>query len=106
MFLQTATGGLTKASVATANGAQHGSQEVFAGKGSQEGAEKGNKRPAEEEATREAHPAVSLQLPHNAKRQKTDAEWGMVPMHMPHLTVAITCQDVCITQIYSSSSTM
>ena len=77
---------------AKTNGIQHTSQEaateaaataeaVEAGHSNQhraEGTRKGTKRPAEEEAAREAHPAASLQLEPNAKRQKTDAEWGMV----------------------------
>lgn len=52
---------------------------VEGSKGSQnrgEGSGKGTKRPAEGEADEQAHAASTLRLAPNAKRQKTDAEWG------------------------------
>ena len=55
-------------------------EDVEAGKSKQQredGTGKGTKRPAEEEASVNTHPA-SLRLAPNAKRQKTDAEWGMI----------------------------
>lgn len=87
-LLQVAAGGLS--APAQANRIQQVSQEaateaaamaedVEAGKSNQqrgEGTGKGTKRPAEEEASVNTHPA-SLRLATNAKRQKTDAEWGM-----------------------------
>ncbi|KAL3155440.1 hypothetical protein ABBQ38_010996 [Trebouxia sp. C0009 RCD-2024] len=52
---------------------------VEGGKGSQnrgEGSGKGTKRPAEGAADGQAQAASALHLAPNAKRQKTDAEWG------------------------------
>lgn len=54
---------------------------VEGGKGSQnrgEGSGKGTKRPAEGAADGQAQAASALHLAPNAKRQKTDAEWGRV----------------------------
>lgn len=85
------------------------------GKGSQHGGEgtgKGTKRPAEAEAGTEGHPASALRLAPNAKRQKTDAEWGMVMLnsnvcsyravyvHKRHVTKLCTCLYTAYTAVY------
>lgn len=71
--------GIQQASQEAATEAAAGAKDVEASKSNQQqGTGKGTKRPAEEEASREAHTTALLQLAPNAKRQKTDAEWGRV----------------------------
>ena len=89
---QVVAGSASKAASAKAKGTQHTDREatteggavagaVEGSKGNQhrgEGSGKGTKRPAEAEVDGQAHAASALRLAPNAKRQKTDAEWGTV----------------------------
>ena len=107
-WLQVMAGSSKKVAPAKADGSQQpvkeaateaaaGAEAEDAIKGSQqrdEGSGKGTKRPAGEGASREAHAASSLRLAPNAKRQKTDAEWGMV-VRTDGDKVAGPCADMC-----------
>ena len=71
----------------------------------EEGTSKGTKRPAEDEASREAHPVASLRLAPNSKRQKTDAEWGMVVrLRVFNAKLLMSCPRILQSQCSSSST--
>ena len=110
---QVVAGSASKAAPARAKGTQHPNKEAttkggaeagapveVGSKGNQhrgEGTGKGTKRPAEAETDGQAHAASALRLAPHAKRQKTDAEWGMV---ISDTSVWFAYSVTCIIAVY------